>query len=76
MLLESSCFVADTSNPLIFSDSPALMKDESIWRGTLASPLYMYSTKDLTISKSMSDKKMVGLLFQYSPELNMPYFLN
>ena len=69
----SNCLVADTSNPLIFSDSPAFMKEDSICNGTLASPLYMYSTKDFRFSKSMPTKWIiwfVGLVG--SAALNMP----
>ena len=62
----SSCFVAHSAKPLIWSDSAVLMKDWSMCCGTLASPLYMYSTKALRLSKSTSFMKMTGCLsFKY-----------
>ena len=57
---------APSASPRICSVSAVLMKEESMCCGTLASPLYMYSTRALRFSKSTLLRMMMGsLLFMY-----------
>ena len=62
----SSCLLEKSANPRICRDSASLIKAGSIGWATLVSPLYMYSTRDLRLSNSMSLMTMTGCLsFKY-----------
>ena len=62
----SSCLFEKSANPRICKDSASLIKAGSIGWATLVSPLYMYSTRDLRLSNSISLMTMTGCLsFRY-----------
>ena len=66
----SSCLVAHSARPRTWRDSAVLMKDASMFWGTLASPLYMYSTRDFKLSKSTSFMNTTGCLSFNKLDLN------
>jgi len=68
---KKECLVAHSAKPRICSDSASLINAGSIAWGTLASPLYMYSTKDLRFSNSISFIMTIGYLLSRYCVLNM-----
>lgn len=76
LLLLSSCSVsmvllAHSARPRICKDSASLINAESMCCGTLASPLYIYSTNDLRFSNSTSFIMTTGCLSFRNCDLNM-----
>ena len=66
----SFCLLAPSARPRIWRLSAVWMKEGSMCWGTLASPLYMYSTRDLRLSKSTSFMMMTGCLSLRKEDLN------